>query len=246
MYRALKEDKLIETVEQLRKRISDRFPDSGLSRVADELVQVTRESVERAASIRRPNFWLRGGLVVIALLALGGILWHFVSSPDFKTAVQDSIGFLDAAKGVGLYLVAIAAFLITLEFRFKRRKALRAIHELRAMAHLIDMHQLNKDTERLGTPEGPTMENGRLMTADEVGRYLHSCSQLLAILSKVAQLYVQDFPDATAETAVDHFEGLATGLSGKIWQKIMILDRFHTTAGTAACPRPEPVADGKS
>ena len=37
------------------------------------------------------------------------------------------------------------------------------------------------------------------------------CTELLAVVSKIGQLYVQDFPDATAETAVDHFEGLATG-----------------------------------
>src|SRR5262249_24598499 len=129
------------------------------------------------------------------------------------------------------YLAAIAIFLVTLEVRFKRRKALRAVHELRAVAHLIEMHQLNKDPERAGTLEGARMESGRPMTIEEIGRYLHYCTELLAIVSKIGQLYVQDFPDATAQAAVDQFENLATGLSSKIWQKIMILDRFQATEG---------------
>ena len=64
-----------------------------------------------------------------------------------------------------------AIFLVTLEVRLKRRRALAAIHELRAMAHIIDMHQLTKDPDRIGTDEGPRMASGRLMSADEVSRY---------------------------------------------------------------------------
>jgi hypothetical protein len=109
------------------------------------------------------------------------------------------------------------------------------------------MHQLNKDPERAGSREGPLMESGRAMTGAEIGRYLHYCTELLGLVSKIGQLYVQDFPDATAQAAVDQFENLATGLSSKIWQKIMILDRFQTDAGdagaddTAAASRAKPV-----
>lgn len=64
-----------------------------------------------------------------------------------------------------------------------------------------------------------------------MGRYLHFCTELLALVSKVGQLYVQDFPDATALAAVDQFENLATGLSQKTWQKIMILDQVRPDTG---------------
>jgi hypothetical protein len=40
---------------------------------------------------------------------------------------------------------------------------------------------------------------------------------------------------------VDHFEALATGLSNKIWQKIMILDQIRSQTETApptAAPNP--------
>jgi hypothetical protein len=233
MKRLLKEDKLFETGERLRRRIAERFPGSGLSAVAAELVQLTRESVARAERIRRPNLWLRVGLVLLGFVAAAGIAEHFRASPDLKSALTQLLEFLDATKGAAVYLAGIALFLITLEVRFKRRKALRAVHELRAMAHLIDMHQLNKDPERAGSREGPLMESGRAMTAEEIGRYLHYCTELLALVSKIGQLYVQDFADATAQAAVDQFENLATGLSSKIWQKIMILDRIQTNTGVA-------------
>ncbi len=227
MERHLKESKILETVQKLRKRIEDKFAGSGLSGVAEELVKVTGESVARAGTIREPNLWVRGGLVLVAVLAVSGVVWHFVTSPNLKTGFRELVEFADATKGVGVYLVAAAAFLITLEIRLKRRKALRAVHELRAMAHLIDMHQLNKDPEQIGKVDAPRMESGRPMTAEEVGTYLHYCTELLAIVSKIGQLYVQDFPDAPAQNAVDNCEQLASGLSSKIWQKIMILGRVN-------------------
>src|SRR5205085_5849372 len=93
------------------------------------------------------------------------------------------------------------------------------------------MHQLAKDPDRLDHPTKPVDAGGRPMDADAMGRYLHYCTELLAVLSKVGQLYVQDFPDTTALAAVDQFEGLTVGLSGKIWQKLMILDRIRSDAG---------------
>ena len=58
-------------------------------------------------------------------------------------------------------------------------------------------------------------------------------------VSKVAALYVQGFPDAQAVSAVDDVEDLTTGLSRKIWQKIMILEN---AAATDAGPTAQPAA----
>jgi hypothetical protein len=228
MERRIKDDKLLETVERIQKRIADRFPGSGLSQVAAELVQVTRESVDRAKEIRRPNYWIRAGLIVVGWLLIIGLARHFYYAASFRAGLGELVDFVNSSMGISVYLVAAAIFLVTLEIRFKRRKALRAVHELRAMAHLIDMHQLNKDPERVGSPDAAKMESGRPMTYEELGQYLNYCTDLLAIVSKIGQLYVQDLPDPTAAAAVDQFEQLATGLSSKIWQKMMILDRITT------------------
>jgi hypothetical protein len=91
------------------------------------------------------------------------------------------------------------------------------------------MHQLTKDPDRLGDLASPLNVAGKPMDADAMGRYLHFCTELLAVASKVGQLYVQDFSDSPSLAAVDQFENLATGLSSKIWQKLMILNRVRTT-----------------
>jgi hypothetical protein len=59
-------------------------------------------------------------------------------------------------------------------------------------------------------------------------QYLNYCTELLAIITKLGQLYVEDFPDGTTLAAVDQLENLGTGLSQKIWQKIMILERLRS------------------
>ena len=108
--------------------------------------------------------------------------------------------------------------------RVKRRRALKAIHELRALAHIIDMHQLTKDPERVMSPGGETASSPkRKMKPFALGRYLDYCSEMLSIVGKIAALYVQNFDDNVVLASVNEVEALTTGLSRKIWQKIMIL-----------------------
>jgi hypothetical protein len=87
------------------------------------------------------------------------------------------------------------------------------------------MHQLTKDPERMHV-QGPDTRSSpkRTMTNFELNRYLDYCSEMLSLSGKIAALYVQDFPDAAVVAAVNDIEDLTSGLSRKIWQKIMILD----------------------
>lgn len=48
---------------------------------------------------------------------------------------------------------------------------------------------------------------------------------ILSLTSKIAALYLEGFDDHVVIGAVNEIEELAAGLSMKIWQKIMILDR---------------------
>jgi poly-beta-hydroxyalkanoate depolymerase len=64
------------------------------------------------------------------------------------------------------------------------------------------------------------------MSAYELTRYLDYCSEMLSLAGKVAALYAQNFPDAVVLAAVNEVETLTTGLSRKIWQKIMILNKL--------------------
>ena len=54
---------------------------------------------------------------------------------------------------------------------------------------------------------------------------------MLSLTSKVAAIYVERFDDPVVLTTVNDLQALTTGLSQKIWQKIMILD---TAVGAGA------------
>ncbi|TMP99740.1 MAG: hypothetical protein E6L09_08785 [Verrucomicrobia bacterium] len=77
------------------------------------------------------------------------------------------------------------------------------------------------------TNPGPPTKSSprRTMTDFELSRYLDYCSEMLSLIGKVAALYVQRFDDPVALSAVDEIEDLTTGLSRKIWQKIMIINQ---------------------
>ena len=135
---------------------------------------------------------------------------------------------------------AAILFLVALEARIKRKRCLAAIHELRSIAHIIDMHQLTKDPDRLVLP-GPDTKSSphRTMTAFELTRYLDYCIEMLSLAGKIAALYIQHFEDSEAVAAVNDLEDLTSGLSRKIWQKIMVLP---TAARDLAKPEGAPAA----
>jgi hypothetical protein len=234
-YRHLRADQLIKTAERVAGRVKERFADSSLADLAGTVVSLTREALEQAERIQRPNWLLRGVLLALAALVLAGGVAVALSLRGQGTPLTRVMEFMRATSGGAVYLGVVLVFFVTLEIRFKRRKAVRAVHELRALAHIIDMHQLAKDPERLVGGANGSHEPGKVLSAEAMGHYLNYCTELLALVSKIGQLYVQDFPDGTALAAVDHFETLATGLSQKIWQKLMILDRIR--AGAPVLPQ---------
>ena len=67
----------------------------------------------------------------------------------------------------------------------------------------------------------------------ELSRYLDYCTELLSISAKLAALHLQHINDPVVLEAVSDIEFLASNLSHKIWQKIVILD---TTLRTAEVP----------
>lgn len=227
MYRNLDPALIVQTVGRLKDRVNERFPKSGLGQVADELHEVARQVVARTESISRPHLLLRGGstLVVLALVgAIGAVLFKLRLAPGDWTWLS-VIQVLESAINDIVLLGAGLFFLITLESRIKRRRALKAIHELRSLAHIIDMHQLTKDPHIL-LDQGPRTATSPMRTLSryELARYLDYCSEMLALLGKLAALYVQRFDDQVALAAVDGIEDLTNGLSRKIWQKIAVLE----------------------
>jgi hypothetical protein len=148
---------------------------------------------------------------------------HQFQFSDYGNFIQA----LDASIGSVVFIGAAIVFLLTWENRIKRDRALRAIHELRVLAHIVDMHQLTKDPENyFGRGRRPASPPKRDMTPFELNRYLDYGADLLALISKIATLYVQGFPDTALLDAVDDVEDLTSGLSRKIRQKISVLENL--------------------
>jgi hypothetical protein len=227
MYRELDPKRIIDTAEALTKRVDERFTGSGLSRVCRELHGVAVETEPRIERLRRPRWGIRvlvlaAVVLMVAIVATAIVTVRVkVETPGWAELCQG----LDAAVNEVILLGIALFFLFTLETRAKRRTALRALHELRSLAHIIDMHQLTKDPEHVLFPHRATASSpSRTMDRFELGRYLDYCSEGLSIVSKLAALHVQYFNDEVVLDASDDVQDLAQSLSAKIWQKIMILD----------------------
>lgn len=232
VYRELNPARIVETAETLQKRVQERFPGSSLSRVAAEMADVAKSAEQVAAWLALPIAWVR----VLVALAVAVLAFLVIAALQVVNLDMTGIGFSETAQGVeaavnNLVFVAIAIyFLLGVEARIKRARAIKELHVLRSMAHVVDMHQLTKDPERLtGGEHGDRTDTAsspkRDMTPFQLTRYLDYSSELLAILSKVAAIYVQRFNDAETLRAAGDIEDLTVGLSRNIWQKIMILDR---------------------
>lgn len=224
-------NQIIETVRILRNRIQERFPNAGLKTVCEDLLKIAEQARSRSIEIGRPMIGIRVLSAVIILTILGALLavigfTSLVRLHNQPMPPAEMIQVIDAAFGALVLIGATFIFLITLEIRFKRSRAMKAIHELRSLVHIIDMHQLTKDPERVlnrdslhDTESSPK----RTMNRFQLNRYLDYCSEMLAFCGKIAALYVENFPDSQAVAAVNDLENLTTGLGRKIWQKIMIL-----------------------
>ncbi len=222
-YRALDDAEISRTLQRLHSRIAERFPESGLRKVCEELIAVAGETKECAEFLRSPHWPIRIGVGVTIAAMIVVLVMAAVTE-----GLPGGWSEIDSAKNSVVFLGVGAFFLLSIEPRFKRRRALTVVHQLRSLAHIIDMHQLTKDPERLLSPEADTSSTPEpTMDPLILGRYLDYCSELLSVTSKLSALLVQYMNDPVLLGAVDEIETLATGLQGKIWQKIQLLDSGH-------------------
>lgn len=228
-FTVLNPDMLVETVIKLEKRIYERFPQSGLLQVCREMIALTRECSNLARRLRPPIWPLRFFIFGGAVLLIGLVIWaitqmitHFSLKAD---GVPDLLQATESAINELIFLAIALFFMVGMEARIKRRVALSALHRLRSIAHVIDMHQLTKDPAILLSGQERTASSPeRTFSRYELSRYLDYCSEMLALNAKTAALFAQNTEDEILLNAINDLEQLTQGLSAKIWQKIMILD----------------------
>ncbi len=231
-FRTLDATHIIGTIERLNHRIEERFPGAGLTGVGRDLLGLARECAREAESLGAPNWPVRFSVVsavifmaAIVVAAVTGVVQR-LASEVVASGLSDFVQGVEAGVNDLVFLGIAVYFLASIEGRLKRRTALRRIHQLRSIAHIVDMHQLTKDPEYLMLPRQDTASSpARTMSRTELGRYLDYCSELLSLTGKIGALFVQHMDDAVVLQAVNEIEDLTNGLSRKIWQKITLLER---------------------
>jgi hypothetical protein len=226
-YRRLDPEQILRTLAKLEQRIGERFPGSGLTRICHEIHAIGEHAQQRAQAIARPNLPLRIAIFAAVAAGLGGLYFVIrrINVQVGPTEIFSVFQGIEAAMNIVVLGGAALFFLISLELRVKRGRALRDLHVFRSLAHVVDMHQLTKDPSAVGD-QGPVTASSpaRTMSKFELTRYLDYCSEMLSLINKLAAIYAQNLPDAIVIEAVNDIEALTTSLSSKIWQKITILD----------------------
>eukprot|EP01037_Dinobryon_pediforme_P020029 gene20029-20559_t len=146
-YRRLDPGLVVETIGQLQARIEARFPRSELAGVCAELQRLGEESRRRARSFARPNWLLRLAVLVVmagALAVIGLVGLELDLDPGTRNLFS-LIPSIDAFFNVTVLVGATCFSLFTIEARLIRARAATALRPLRAIIHVIDMHQLTKD-----------------------------------------------------------------------------------------------------
>jgi len=243
MYERLDAREILRTAERLEQRIAERFPDASLSKLAARLAEITHESITEVARLRRPNMFLRVGIALL-LAAVFVVLFLTVRQLHVSyrvDAFSDLMQTAEATLGVLFFLSTGVFFFVKMEDRLKRNRTLRVVHKLRTVAHIVDMHQLTKDPEAILIGVQPTASSPqRTLSEFELRRYLDYSCELLALVGKVAALYAEGLADPVILDAVDDLEDLTAGLIGKIWQKLVIMDRWKANDPTTRSFKNEP------
>lgn len=226
MYLELDFQQVLLTIERLGVRIGERFPASGLRQVCNEFHGFAVRSRQQINWISKPNLPIRISVFAVIFLAVFAAIYS-VHSLDFKYSKPGLTEIVQLSEVILNELILIAAalfFLFSLESRIKRARTLKALHQLRSLAHVVDMHQLTKDPSMIDQKLAVKSSPKRDMSGFQLKRYLDYCSELLSLIGKLAALYSEKLPDPDVVTASNEIEELCTSLSRKIWQKITTIE----------------------
>ncbi|GAA1790652.1 hypothetical protein GCM10009811_14480 [Nostocoides veronense] len=218
-----------QTVERLAERIRARFPERGLNLVAEQLAQISQDVGSSAPGLRRrllATSWF-ARIIGAVVLAATSVLLVVTIRDAIQHGPDQSFEWVPLIESLinDLVFAGIALFfLMALPERIQRRELLATLHRLRSLAHIVDMHQLTKDPERLRPDFVKTTKSAEPgLDRDQLEHYLDYCSELLSLIGKVAALCAEESEDAVVLDTITGIETMTTDMAGKIWQKISLL-----------------------
>lgn len=237
----LSSEEILKTTETIASRLAAEFPESGLSEVGEELVGVAKKTKDRVHRVRQSNIFIRVAVgltflaaVLVAILGLGQqTIFQFFQRSSLSVA--DWAQILEAGANL-FFLGGTSIFiLMSTELRWKRRVIFSYLHELRNLAHVVDMHQLRKDpVVHIYAGRKESGYKYGAMTNYELARYLDYCIDMLALVGKLSAMYGECAEDPEITSYTHNLETLTNMLGQAIWQKIVMLeDELTAIAKTA-------------
>src|SRR3989338_930014 len=178
-YAELRSQEIIQTSDGVLEAIAERFPCSGLSGIAREIHERAGQMDAGIAAIMRPRKTIRvlSAMLTALLVLLALVLLSLFFRMILYNLHEEFLQAIDAVISAIVLLGGGLFFVVSAERRQRGKDSLRQLHTLRALAHVIDMHQLKKDPLISRRP------------AERVPEYLDYCSDLLNIIGKMAAYY---------------------------------------------------------
>jgi hypothetical protein len=209
--------KIVETAENLARNVGESFSGTALAGLAVELAALAHRTDELARHARKPIYAIRVCSALAALATILGLCYlasHIHARWEFGT-----IGELFDATDAGFNLLVLLAgavwFMITLETRIKRKKALECLEELRDFIHVIDVTQLYY------TPDIYRSDPSSFQSSVNLDyTYLLFCTQMLGLISNLAPLYARGAAGDSIMRAVSDVELLANDITVKLLTKV--------------------------
>ncbi|QDO89238.1 hypothetical protein FNH13_13620 [Ornithinimicrobium ciconiae] len=230
--RHLSSEQVRATVLDLQGRIAARFPQHRLTVVATDLVDLvdqvdlkTQDTHRRVVHTTLVARILAAVALLVAItlvvLALQLVMSHPLDQLNTWIPLIDST--IDTIVFIGIAVLFLWAF----PERRERKGLLALLHQLRSLAHVLDMHQLTKEPGRLRTGYVPTeLSLASDLTRDEMFDYLSYCTELLSLIAKTAALCAERSSDGTILDTVSDVETLTREISVRVYQKVTLLGQF--------------------
>ncbi len=208
--------RIIETAENLSRRIGEKFPGTNLAGIAAKLAAIAHVTDERAQRSRMPIYTIRVACFAVVGIAVAGLL--FLAFHIRARWVFGTIGevFETADAGVNVLIVVTGALysLVTFEARVKRKRALTCIGELLEYVRLVDITQLYYTPELYRADQSSAESPARLDYT-----YLLLCTEMLALISNLTSLYTRSSLDDAVWRAAFDVVMLANGVEGRLFAK---------------------------
>ena len=197
----------------------------GLKTLAKDVTDLALKAREPKGMLENLDQFGPRFLFAVAVPVLGSAILFWLLPPIDWSPLEPAslLGWFQMTEpilGTIFFLGTIAILAWGFIGLLRRNAALNKLHKLRSVAHVIHSHQLKKSIRVEGQPA--TQDS---LTLDQLKKYVECCSDLLAVVAKLAALKAQDVNDPVVLDASDRIERLAHDLSEDMRRKVTSAER---------------------